>query len=145
MRAVVLGNTIRGNFMAEGTTAGTSAGVAGCRECEQEVPPMTDYRDPNYRDPMRPDPRDPTMVPASQPWSSATWGWIAGIAIVVLVLAVMFSNSSSDRSATDTTTPPPTVGQRTTPPAPPAIPKSDAPTMDRPAPAPAPAPSTPEP
>jgi hypothetical protein len=110
---------------------------------------MTDYRDPNYRDPMRPDFRDPALNPASQSWSNATWGWIAGIAIVVLVLAVMFSGGTSDRTATDTANPPPTVGQRTTPPAPPALPKSEAPTMNRPAPEPAtppaPAPATPTP
>jgi hypothetical protein len=103
---------------------------------------MTDYRDPNNRDPMRPDLRDPALTPASQPWSNATWGWIAGIAIVVLVLAVMFSGGNSDRVATDTANPPPTVGQRTTLPAP-TTPSSEAPTMNRPAPAPTPPAVTP--
>jgi hypothetical protein len=109
---------------------------------------MTDFRDPNYRDPtyrdpMRPDPtlRDPNMSADSQPWSNATWGWIAGIAVVVLVLAVMFSGGDSTRTADQPANPPSTVGQRTTPPAPPAAPNSEAPTMNRPAPAPAPAPA----
>jgi hypothetical protein len=94
---------------------------------------MTDFRDPN-----RPDYRDPQLSTDAQPWSSATWGWIAGIAIVVLVLIFAFG-TGSDRVA-DTTSPPGTVGQRTTPPPGPAGPKTDAPTMNRPAPAPSPAP-----
>jgi hypothetical protein len=104
---------------------------------------MTDYRDPNYRDPMRPAMHDPSEVTGAQPWSNATWGWIAGIAIVVLVLAVMLSGGDSTRTADQPANPPTTTGQRTAPLAPP----SDAPTMNRPAPAPvippAPAPATP--
>src|SRR5207244_1556202 len=102
-----------------------------CRRDEMEENPMTDYRDPNYRDPMRPVPGDANMS-AGQPWSNATWGWIAGIAIVVLVLAVMFSGGNSTNTANDTGSPPPTVGQRTTPPSS-TTPPSDAPTMNRPA------------
>jgi len=102
---------------------------------------MTDYRDPNYRDPTRPDMRDPMIAPTNSSWSNATWGWIAGIAIVILVAAVMFTGGNSDRTATDTANPPATIGQRTNPPAPTVAPKSDAPTMNRPAPAPDPAPS----
>jgi len=53
-------------------------------------------------------------------WSAATWGWIAGIAVVVLVLVFAFSGGDSSRVATDTANPPSTTGQRTspTPPAP---------------------------
>ena len=105
---------------------------------------MTDYRDPNYRDPMRPDLRDPALTPASEPWSNATWGWIAGIAIVVLVLAVMFTGGNSDRIATDATAPDRRSAHVAA--APPMLPKTDAPTMNRPAPivpepSPAPAPA----
>ena len=102
---------------------------------------MTDYRDPNYRDPARPGYRDPNLPADSQPWSNATWGWIAGIAVVVLVLIFAFS-TGSDRTASNATNPPATTtGQGGTPPALPGGPKSDAPTTNRPAPAPAPAPS----
>jgi hypothetical protein len=106
---------------------------------------MTDYRDPNFRDPMRPAMHDPNEVAGAQPWSNATWGWIAGIAIVVLVLAVMLSGGESTRTADQPANPPATIGQRTTPLAPPL---SEAPTMNRPAPAPvtpAPAPVAPSP
>ncbi len=93
---------------------------------------MTDYRDPN-----RPDLRDPNRAMDGQPWSTATWGWIAGIAIVVLVLVFAFGmGGNGDRVATDTKSPPATTGQRPIPPAPPA----DAPTQNRPAPTPPAAP-----
>ena len=49
---------------------------------------MTDYRDPNYRDPNQPGYRDPSYPAAS--WSNATWGWIAGISVVVLILIFAF-------------------------------------------------------
>jgi len=94
---------------------------------------MTDYRDPNYRDPNRPG-------LDAQPWSNATWGWIAGIAAAVLVLIFAFGGGS-DRVATDQTSPPATTGQRNVPPPGAAGPKTDAPTMNQPAPAPRPAPS----
>src|SRR3954447_12565012 len=95
---------------------------------------MTDYRDPNSRDPYR-DPlrTDPSVPPDGQPWSNATWGWIAGIAVVVLVLIFAFGRGG-DQIATDTQVPSTTTGQRTLPP-PATAPKSDAPTMNRPAPA----------
>jgi hypothetical protein len=90
---------------------------------------MTDYRDP-----QRPDYRDRSMD--QQAWSTATWGWIAGIAIVVLVLIFAFGiGGNGDRTATDTKNPPATTGQRT-PAAPPAGASSDAPTQSRPTPAP---------
>ena len=68
---------------------------------------MTDFPDPNYRDPMRAN-RDPNLPADSQPWSNATWGWIAGIAVVVLVLAVMFSGGDSTRTADQPANPPET-------------------------------------
>ena len=94
---------------------------------------MTDYRDPNYRDPLRSGDRDPALAPDGQPWSNATWGWIAGIAVVVLVLIFAFGRGG-DQLATDTEVPPATTGQRTMPLPPPAGPKSDAPAMNRPVP-----------
>ena len=103
---------------------------------------MTDYRDPNYRDPARPGYRDPNAPADSQAWSNATWGWIAGIAVVVLVLIFAFS-SGNQRSAVDEANPPATTGQRTTPLAPSNGMNTGAPTarpMPVPAPAPAPAP-----
>jgi hypothetical protein len=102
---------------------------------------MTDYRDPNYRDPNRPmGYRDPDLSTDAQPWSNATWGWIAGIAVVVLVLIFAFG-TGGDKVASDNTAPPATTGQRNVPPPGPGGPKSDSPTMNRPAPTPAPAPS----
>ena len=100
---------------------------------------MTDYRDPNYRDPNRPY-RDPDLSTDAQPWSNATWGWIAGIAVVVLVLIFAFG-TGPERVATDTTSPPATTGQRNVPPPGADGPKSQAPSMNRPAPQPAPMPA----
>jgi hypothetical protein len=98
---------------------------------------MTDYRDPNYRDPARRDYRDPDVPVDSESWSSATWGWIAGFAVVALVLIFAFSSSDTNRTASDATNPPVTTGQGGSRMAPPADP--GAPSMNRPAPAPAPA------
>jgi len=111
---------------------------------------MTDYRDPNYRDPNLRDPsyRDPNLPPGAEPWSNSTWGWIAGVAVVVLVLVFIFSSGrDTTRTANEPANPPATVGQRSMPPAPPAGPTSDAPTMNRPAPAPMapPVPAQPQP
>lgn len=101
---------------------------------------MTDYRDPNYRDPARPGYRDLNTPADSQAWSNATWGWIAGIAVVVLVLIFAFS-SGNQRTAVDESNPPATIGQRTTPPAPaPSTGLNTGAPTARPAPAPAPAP-----
>jgi hypothetical protein len=99
---------------------------------------MTDYRDPSHRGE-----RDADRYSDSQPWSAATWGWIAGIAVVVLILIFVFgTGGDTERTATDTGAPPATTGQRTTPPAampkaPPPAAKPDAPS-DRPSPAPNP-------
>jgi hypothetical protein len=71
-------------------------------------------------------------------WSTATWGWIAGISVVVLILIFAFGMGADDRTANDATLPPATTGQRTVPPAPPAGAPSQAPSMN-----PAPAPVTP--
>jgi hypothetical protein len=102
---------------------------------------MTDYRDPNYRDPSRPEYRDPSLSEESQAWSNATWGWIAGISVVVLILVFAFgSGTDGNRTATDTSSPPSTIGQRTPAP-PPGGPVNEAPTMNRPAPAPTPMPN----
>jgi len=100
---------------------------------------MTDYRDPNYRDPNRPGYRDPNIPADPNHWSTATWGWIAGLSVVVLILIFAFGMGGSNQTAQDTAKPPATTGQRTLPPAPPAGTKSEAPSMN-PAPAPAPTP-----
>ena len=100
---------------------------------------MTDYRDPNYRDPDRRDYRDPDLSTDAQPWSNATWGWIAGIAAAVLVLIFAFG-TGRERVATEDTSPA-TTGQRTNPPPVTGGPTTGAPTANRPVPAPRPAPS----
>jgi hypothetical protein len=89
---------------------------------------MTDYRDPN-----RPDYRDPNRQMDGQGWSTATWGWIAGIAIVVLILVFAFGIGGNDeRVATDTKSPA-TTGQRSPPPAPPTGAQPEAPRPTPPA------------
>jgi hypothetical protein len=106
---------------------------------------MTDYRDPNYRESNY---RDPNLPPGAEPWSNSTWGWIAGIAVAVLVLVFVFAGGrDTTRTADEPANPPATVGQRPMAPAPPAGPTSEAPTMNRPAPAPVapPAPASPAP
>ena len=92
---------------------------------------MTDYRDPNYRDPNRSGYRDPVAPADPNHWSTATWGWIAGISVVVLILIFAFGmGGDGDRTAKDTTRPTATTGQRTVPPAPPAGAPADAPSMN---------------
>ena len=100
---------------------------------------MTDYRDPNSRDPNRPVYRDPLTPADPNHWSTATWGWIAGISVVVLILIFAFGmGADGDRTAKDTTRPAATTGQSALPPAPPAGAPSEAPSMN-----PAPTPPTP--
>src|SRR3954452_10221178 len=100
---------------------------------------MTDFRDPNYRDPARPGYRDPDMPVESGSWSGATWGWIAGIALVALVLIFAFSGGrDANQTAPDSSTPPTTPGQRSAPPAAPSTGMSTDAPSSRPAPAPAP-------
>src|SRR4051794_3295637 len=68
-------------------------------DCQEAA--MTDYRDPNYRDPYR-DPITPNMNRPGMDagaWSNATWGWIAGICVVVLILIFTFG-SGNDRTQT---------------------------------------------
>jgi hypothetical protein len=101
---------------------------------------MTDYRDPNYRDPYTPRDRDPGLPPDGQPWSNATWGWVAGIAAVVLVLIFAFGGTGNQVATDQTASPPATTGQRNVPLPPAAGPKSDAPSLNRPAPDTAPPP-----
>jgi hypothetical protein len=103
---------------------------------------MTDYRDPNYRDPPGPDYRDPTVRADANGWSTATWGWIAGLAVVALILIFAFGMSGDrDQIARDTAQPPSTTGQRQLPATPPTGSRPEAPSTN-PAPAPvAPAPA----
>ena len=92
---------------------------------------MTDYRDPLYRDPNRLGYRDPNVPANPNTWSTATWGWIAGISVVVLALIFAFGmGGGSDRTATDNTPPPATTGQRSLPPAPRAGAPAEAPSMN---------------
>src|SRR5262245_1406330 len=88
---------------------------------------MTDYRDPNYRDPTRP--RGYRAADLNH-WSTATWGWIAGISVLALILIFAFGMGGGERTAKDTTRQEPTTGQRTMPPAPPAGTPSQAPSMN---------------
>jgi hypothetical protein len=105
---------------------------------------MTDYRDPNYREPARPVYPAANAPVDSESWSSSTWGWIAGLAVVALVLIFAFSGGrDANHVATDSTNPPVTTGQGSSPASPPAI-DNGAPKMSRPAPAPAPAPAAPQ-
>jgi hypothetical protein len=101
---------------------------------------MSDYRDPNYRDPRGPGYPDPNRPTEAQPWSNATWGWIAGIVIAALVLIFAFS-AGNERVATDNASPPATTGQRNVPPPGGDGPKTGAPTTNQQAPAPQQAPS----
>jgi hypothetical protein len=119
---------------------GTIAYVGRLSVMAKQEAVMTDYRDPNYRDPAKPGYRDINAPADSRAWSNATWGWIAGIAVVVLVLIFAFSNGTQ-RTATDEANPPATTGQRTTPatPSPSGGMNNGAPSA-RPVPAPAPAP-----
>jgi len=64
-------------------------------------------------------------------WSNATWGSLAGIAVLLLVLIFAFGRGE-DEVATRTEIPSATTGQRTIPAPPVTGPKSDAPTMNRP-------------
>ena len=110
---------------------------------------MTDYRDPNYRDPVDREYRDPDVAADSESWSGASWGWIAGFAVVALVLIFAFTaGRDGDRTARDMANPPTTTGQGSPSVSPPASVNPGAPTMNRdvpaPAPAPAPAPSAPQ-
>ena len=90
---------------------------------------MTDYRDPT-----RPGARDPDRYAGAQAWSGAAWGWIAGIAVVVLILVFVFGmTGNSDRVTSEKSPPPATTGQGSTPPAPPA---KMAPSKTNPAPTP---------
>jgi hypothetical protein len=131
-------NRHRGSIDRVSTMAGEavepSSGPIGCLlRLNQEEVAMTDYRDPNLRGD-----RDLDRRMNAGPWSAATWGWIAGIAVVVLILILVFgTGGDTERIATDTAKPPATTGQRTVPPASPKGPISDAPTS-RPAPAPMP-------
>lgn len=122
-------------FPRAGTEPPTA--LAGCSRGLNLEDAMTDYRDPNYREPPRPGGyRDPVAPADPNHWSTATWGWIAGISVVVLILIFAFGmGGDGDRTAKDTSSPQATTGQRTVPPAPPAGAPSSTPSV-KPAPTP---------
>jgi hypothetical protein len=108
------------------------AALPGCLVRLNLEDAMTDYRDPNYRDPTRPGGyRDPVAPADPNHWSTATWGWIAGISVVVLILIFAFGmGGEGDRTAKDTARPQTTTGQRALPPAPPAGAPAEAPSAN---------------
>ncbi len=63
-------------------------------------------------DPNDPIPMEPAPVREAR-GGGMMWGWIAGIAVVVLVLAFMFGNTGPQQTAN--TTPPAATTSRTTP------------------------------
>ena len=93
---------------------------------------MSDYRNPN--NPFPPDMRDPNRA-------STAWAWIAGAALVIVVLAVAFGvwrqPMMGDNKLANNMSPP--AATRTVPPITPA-PNSPASPSISPAPAPGPAP-----
>jgi hypothetical protein len=92
---------------------------------------MSDYRDPtNPRDPRRPD-----LGEAYSSWSAATWAWIGGIALAVIIVVLIFAGTGGDRTAQRDMQPPATTGQQ------PATPPAKGPTSPTPAPTPAPGPA----
>ena len=96
---------------------------------------MTDYRDPKFRDSN--DPRlDPKLSADEQPWSNATWGWIAGVSVAVLILVLVAGSSREPvRTATGPTTMNPPATSPMSPPT--ALPPTASPEASPPAPAPA--------
>ncbi len=83
---------------------------------------MTDPRDFDRRMDME---RRMEMERRMVPTASPMWGWIAGGAFILVVLALIFSAGEGTRTAsTDVSNPPATTGTappaRTTPPQPPS-------------------------
>jgi len=106
---------------------------------------MTDFREPYMRntDDMRRDPSAPRdLDPALRPWNDATWAWIAGAAVVALVVMFVFTIGSEPiRTASNTANP--IVESRPTPipPTPPAMNRPATPGVAPPSTMPAPMPS----
>jgi len=101
---------------------------------------MSDYRNPN--DPLsgRYDPEGRDYSVGTDPTSfNATWGWIAGAVVLVVILAFVFGarHEPADRTASNEATPPATHMA----PAPTASPIRPTPPSLAPMPAPAPAPA----
>jgi hypothetical protein len=79
---------------------------------------MTDYRDPNMRpgtDPLDPNPHTGSRMRGDR--TGSMWGWIGGLALVAIILAVIFSmGGEGTRTANQgDQSPPATTGS--TPPA----------------------------
>ena len=72
-----------------------------------DPPPGRASINPNDPIPMEPVP------PRDAGAGGMMWGWIAGIAVVVLILAFMFGSTGSQQTAE--TTPPAATSSRTTP------------------------------
>ncbi|MCK9919941.1 hypothetical protein MXD81_63505 [Microbacteriaceae bacterium K1510] len=68
--------------------------------------------DPRYTDP---DPRLSDPVLRRDDSGSGIWGWIAGIAVLVLIAFVVIAgwNGSQNNTASNTSSPPATTGQAT--------------------------------
>lgn len=68
--------------------------------------------DPRYTDP---DPRLSDPVLRRDESGSGIWGWIAGIAVLVLIAFVVIAgwNGSQNNTASNTSSPPATSGQAT--------------------------------
>jgi hypothetical protein len=91
-------------------------------------------RDPNYFPPNSSDPyrrNDASLPPDGQPWSNATWGWMAAVAAVVLVLIFAFGRGG-DNVASNDSKPSATTGQRTIPAPPPTGPQLNSPAQPAP-------------
>ena len=84
---------------------------------------MTDFRDFDRMDAERRMRMEPAMG-----YSSA-WGWIAGAAFIIVILALIFAGGEGTRTTGTDASPPATTGvaPRAAPPAAPTIPPSQRP------------------
>jgi hypothetical protein len=70
---------------------------------------MTDYRDPDHRGGA---PGYSDGGASRGRWTSATWGWIIGIALIILVLIFAVGSGNEYQVADDDAVVPATTGQR---------------------------------